>query len=103
MPRPPGHTRPAPQALPITPAGGPLVIGLSAGWPFGKVLGYCALALLYFLLTQLFNLRQAVAPVTRRPRALYFAISGLVCLLLLVISGDPYLQPLVFAPPLVGV
>ncbi len=80
----------------------PLVLGIGAGWSFPKVLGYAGLALLYLMLTQSFNLMQVFAPAVRRPRAMYFLISGLICLALQTISGDPYLQPIVFTAPLVG-
>src|SRR5579859_527032 len=82
--------------------GGPLVMGLSRGWSLGHILGYSGLAFFYLVLTQAFNMRQVLAPARPGNRVTYFLMSGLVCLLLQISSGDPYLQPIVFTAPLAG-
>jgi signal transduction histidine kinase len=85
----------------LVACGVPLIGGLAAGWSEVDALGYGALALLYLTLTQLPRLPFALTRWLCRRVAAYLLLMGLLSLGLQIISGDPFIQPIVFTVPLV--
>lgn len=79
----------------------PLLGGLGAGWPLRLIIGYSALALFYLILIA-FNVSNT--PIGRwlcNHKISYLALVGAVGLGLTVLSGDGFVQPIVFTVPYV--
>lgn len=80
---------------------GPLVQGLSSGWPAERFVSYGLVALVYLALTQSRYLPFTTCEWHWPWLGLYLLVSGIVCLALITISGDPFIQPIAFTVPLV--
>lgn len=79
----------------------PLVRGLATGWTPTLALGYGVLALSFIVLTQLPRLTlPGIQWLCQRTWA-YLLLMGVICLLLQALSGDPFIQPIIFTVPIV--
>ena len=85
----------------IVGCGVPFVLGLVAGWPVEYVLGYGVLAALYLPLTQIPSVSLPIVGALGNHLWLYVLIMGGLGWGLQTLSGDPFLQPLVFQVPFV--
>lgn len=81
--------------------GVPLLTGVVSGWTPLRLLSYSALALLFVVGTTLHNLVERPVPVLVDPHWTHLLIMGLVALALQTLSGDPFIQPLIFTVLLV--
>lgn len=81
--------------------GVPLTMGLLTGWSPGRVIGYSSVALVYLGLTQTHYLSRAFDRWRWRWLWVYLLLAGLVCLVLQIISGDAFIQPIAFTVPVV--
>jgi signal transduction histidine kinase len=82
--------------------GVPLAEGLATGWTPGRTIGYGALALLYLGLTRVHTAPLRIARWLQRQLWAYLLVAGLVCLALQTVSGEPSIQPMAFAVPLIS-
>jgi signal transduction histidine kinase len=79
----------------------PLARGLATGWTPLFALGYGLLALIFLVLTQLPKLRlPGIRWLCERTWA-FLLLMGMLCLVLQALSGDPFIQPIVFTIPIV--
>ncbi|HZB96170.1 MAG TPA: hypothetical protein VE268_09425, partial [Herpetosiphonaceae bacterium] len=81
--------------------GVPLATGIATGWPAGRLIAYSTLTLLYLLLTQIHKVPLGIAQWLCRRLPTYLIVMGIVGCVLQSISGDPFVQPIVFTVPLV--
>lgn len=89
-----------PLALGLTVGWTP-IHGLATDWAPARALSYAALALIFMVLTQLPRLTlPGIQWLCRRTWA-YLLLMGLICLLLQTLSGDPFIQPIIFTVPVV--
>lgn len=80
----------------------PLVNGLvGAGWSIGRSIGYLCLAVLFTLLQVLSDRFSSLLHWLRERPFAFLAVSGAVGLALQSISGDSFVQPIVFTVPLI--
>ena len=79
----------------------PLANGLLSGWDTGRTISYGALALVYLLLTQPHRIPGRIGRWLCWNVPAYLAVIGLVGVALQSLSGDPFVQPIVFTIPLV--
>lgn len=75
--------------------------GLATNWTPARALSYVALALLFIVLTQLPRLTLPGFQWLCRRTWAYLLLMGLICLLLQTLSGDPFIQPIIFTVPVV--
>src|SRR4028118_228899 len=79
----------------------PLARGLATDWTPTLALGYAVLALSFIVLTQLPRLTlPGIQWLCQRTWA-YLLLMGVICLLLQTLSGDPFIQPIIFTVPVV--
>ncbi len=77
-----------------------LVQGVGAGWSVSRITLYVVLALVLVALLLFQNTRWRIVQLEQA--WVYLLIVGLVCFALHVVSGDPFVQPIVFTVPLVS-
>ncbi|CAA9269172.1 MAG: hypothetical protein AVDCRST_MAG26-2727 [uncultured Chloroflexia bacterium] len=85
----------------VVACGVPLAQGLITGWPAGRLIAYSLLALVYVALTQIHLLPLRVAQRLCAHTSIYLTVMGLLGFVLQSISGDPFVQPIVFTIPFV--
>lgn len=79
----------------------PLAQGLATDWSVARVAAYTALALIFLMLTQLPRLTlPGIQWLCQRTWA-YLLVMGLLCVVLQALSGDPFIQPIIFTVPIV--
>ncbi|HEY0606994.1 MAG TPA: GAF domain-containing sensor histidine kinase [Herpetosiphonaceae bacterium] len=84
-----------PLALGLAMSGTPMH-GRVTSWTPVRALSYAALALIFMVLTQLPRLTlPGIQWLCQRTWA-YLLLMGLICLLLQTLSGDPFIQPIIF-------
>jgi signal transduction histidine kinase len=81
--------------------GAPLAIGLASGWPLDRTLLYAGLALAALLLVEAHLLPGPLCALLGAPKWRYLALFGVAGLVLLAVSGDPYMQPALLCVPFV--
>lgn len=79
-----------------------LVQGVRASWSATRIVVYVALTLLLLVLLLSQSTRWRAASWMLERAWLYLLVTGLVCFALHVVSGDPFVQPIVFTVPLVS-
>lgn len=79
----------------------PLIMGIAAGWTLPRVAAYSGLALLYLLLIHAQSRRLSFLRWLCDRMGLYLACIGLICLGLISLSGDSFVQPVIFTVPFV--
>jgi signal transduction histidine kinase len=78
-----------------------LVHGVLDGVPLEAALTYAGLALVYLVLTLIPHLRWRGTRWLWQHLGVYLLITGLVCMALQALSGETFLQPLIFTVPIV--
>jgi signal transduction histidine kinase len=78
-----------------------LTNGLFSGWDRPRTISYAALALFFLLLTQPHKIPGRIGRWLCWNVPVYLAVMGLVGFALQSLSGDPFVQPIVFTIPLV--
>lgn len=85
----------------LVACGVPLVSGIIAGWSVGHSIGYGSLMLFLLGMTRWHCLSGGRARWLHTHLWLYLLLAGLLCLALQIVSGDPFIQPMLFSVPLV--
>src|SRR3712207_3227615 len=81
--------------------GVPLMLSLVSGWSLGRALSYGSLATVYVALTQIPRSRSPLAAWLLHNLRFHVLLMGGLGLALQTISGDPFLQPIIFGIPFV--
>jgi signal transduction histidine kinase len=79
----------------------PLVAGVAAGWPPWRIAAHAALGALFLALVYLEVSPTAAGRWLCAHPALYLTVMGLIGCALMALSGDPFVQPVVFTIPFV--
>ncbi len=83
--------------------GVPLAGGLSTGWTLERAAAYMLVALVYLALISMPGVPLLAVQAFCNRRWVFVTLGGLLCLALQTLSGDAFIQPIVFSVPFVHV
>ncbi|MBC8163569.1 MAG: sensor histidine kinase [Roseiflexaceae bacterium] len=81
--------------------GVPLAEGMSTGWSAARIAAYLLVALAYLALISAPGLPFRSVQALCNQRLVFVTLGGLLCLALQALSGDAFIQPIVFTVPFV--
>jgi signal transduction histidine kinase len=85
----------------LVACGVPLMRGVLDGWTWPRATVYLIIAVLFLVMTQCPVLPRDILKVVREQKSVYLVVMGALAFLLQWISGDPFLQPIVWTIPFV--